>query len=119
MSVDATAAMPTLADLGSGAARQAHTVTAYARRGTKGEALVVVVVADIQRQQLARSTFATTAGPQRVCEAALQDSVLERITKYRADPTHRETRIQAMVAPRASEQLSAFERERAGAIRSA
>ncbi len=111
--------MPTLAGLEPSAARYAHTVTAYARRGTKDEALVIVVVADSQGQQLARSTFATTAGPQRVCEAALQDSLLERITKYRADPTHRETRIQAMVSPRASEQLSAFERERSVANRSA
>ncbi len=43
----------------------------------------------------------------------------DRITEHRADPTHRETRIQAMVSPRASERLSALERERAGADRSA
>lgn len=119
VSADAAAAMPTLAGLGLAAARYAHTVTAYPRKGSKGETLVVVVVADGQGQQLARSTFATDAGPQRVCEAALRESVLERITKYRADPTHRETRIQAMVSPRASEELSAFERERAAITGSA
>ncbi len=62
---------------------------------------------------------ARRGGPQRVCEAALQSSMLDRITEHRADPTHRETRIQAMVSPRASERLSALERERAGADRSA
>lgn len=119
LSLDAGEAMPTVIALGASEARCAHTVTAYARKGAKGQALVVVLIADDRGHQVARSTFTTTAGPQRVCEAALRGSVLERITAYRADPGHRETRIQAMVGPRASPRLSAFERERSSAIRSA
>ncbi len=109
----AIASLPTVEGLSLAAARSAHRLHTYARSGIHGQDLVVIVIVDKREHLLARSTFATTQDPRRVAEHVLGASLLSRCSPYRADSTHRETRIEALVAPDPTRLLSSFERLRA------
>ncbi len=109
---DATSTLPTIEQASIQVARTAEFVTAYTRAGHADRPLVIVTVEDDRGYQLARSTYATDVDPRRVCESVLAHSRLERCSKYRPHPAYRETRVQALVSPRPSAKLSAYERLR-------
>ncbi len=104
--------LPTVERMPPTVARRAHRLFTYDRLAVDESPLVVVVVVDARENLLARSTFATTADPRRVAEHVLASSRVGRYSPYRADSAHRETRIEALVGPKASSALSAYERER-------
>jgi hypothetical protein len=103
--------LPSVERLDLATARRAHRVFAYARTGALGLVLVVVGVVDERDTLLARSTYATATDPRRVAERVLAASRLERYSFYRPDPMHRERRVEALVGPRVSTSVGAYERE--------
>lgn len=107
--------MATLPSLPRDRAKLAHTVAVYSRPGSAGVPTVVIEVADLHRNLLARSVIETTAPRETAADAVLVDSALERCGQWRIDPIHRHKRLVSMVTLRASEGSSDYELARSAA----
>ena len=107
--------MATLPSLPRDRAELAHTVAVYSRPGSAGVPTVVIEVADLHRNLLARSVIETTAPRETAADAVLVDSALERCGQWRIDPIHRHKRLVSMVTLRASEGSSDYELARSAA----
>lgn len=107
--------MATLPSLPRDRAELAHTVAVYSRPGSAGVPTVVIEVADLHRNLLARSVIETTAPRETAADAVLVDSALERCGQWRIDPIHRHKRLVSMVTLRASEGSSEYELARRAA----
>jgi len=107
--------MATLPSLPRDRAELAHTVAVYSRPGSAGVPTVIIEVADLHRNLLARSVIETTAPRETAADAVLVDSALERCGQWRIDPIHRHKRLVSMVTLRASEGSSDYELARSAA----
>lgn len=107
--------MATLPSLPRERAELAHTVAVYSRPGSAGVPTVIIEVADLHRNLLARSVLETTAPRETAADAVLVDSALERCGQWRIDPIHRHKRLVSMVTLRASEGSSDYELARSAA----
>ncbi len=96
-------------------AELAHTVAVYSRPGSAGASTMIIEVADVHRNLLARSVIETTAPRESAADAVLVDSAIERCGQWRIDPIHRHKRLVSLVSLRASDGSSEYELARSAA----
>jgi len=104
--------IPSVLELTRDDAVSADTVSAYALEEGRQEGMTVVEVFDPHQVVLARTITDAVGSRERVADAVLERSELERCSDFAVDPLGKRKRVVAAVTLRVSPQRSAYEAER-------
>ena len=104
--------IPSVLELTRDDAISADTVSAYVLDDGAQEGMTVVEVFDAHQVVLGRTITDATGSRERVADAVLERSELERCSDYSVEPLGKRKRVAASVILRVSPQRSAYETER-------